>query len=179
MKAACTAWLLLLVAGCGPRIVGVDTHQAIWTVIAEARLAADSAEFVRADSLLAHATLAHAHEPEVPEALYWRALVQLDPRNIDGSRTLAVRLLDAYLRHGDPPAHGTTARSLLQLMAEVDSLQQTLLDTLVTAEASTDSVQRQRERELERENARLREALERSNAELERIRRRLAAPPQR
>lgn len=178
MKQLCSAAVLFLVLGCAARSFNVETHHPLPMVITEARAAAADGQFGVADSLLADAARDHADEPLAGELLYWRAIFHLHPGNVEGSRATAAQMLDAYLE-SDSISHRVEAWTLRNLAAAVDSLQAAIVDQPIAIEAAADTLQgnRDRERELERENARLREALERSNAELERIRRRLAAPP--
>jgi hypothetical protein len=154
-----------------PAIVGsVDISQQL---IEQAVVAMAHGQPAHADELLVTAAREHPDTPAALEVPYWRALLRMDPANPYASASDAVWLLDLYLSAQEPVRHRAEAIALRRVGRALDSLQSLAAIAPVTPEAAGPA----RRQELEREVARLREALEKSNAELERIRRRLAAPP--
>ena len=97
--------------------------------------------------------------PEAIEAMYWRAVIMLDPPSRSGSPRDAVALLEKYLASDAPLTHRTEA-AVLQRVA-------TSLAANAAARSGTS----------EAEVKALKAELEEAKAELERIRKRLAAPP--
>lgn len=148
--------------------------------LTEAMVAASDGHMARAEELLLTAASSFPDAVETRDVPYMRALLRLDPASAYGSTPEAVRLLDAYLATPDTVQYRTEAAILRRVALTLDSLQAELpaRELMISQRDSLDQA-RERERELEREMARLREALEKSNAELERIRRRLTAPPTR
>lgn len=134
------------------------------------------------------------------ESLYRRAIWYLDPANERGSLDSAVILLDRYLAAGgkrDRVAEAIAFRRLIDEALELERVEVVLHQSLAAAieqQRAEDSTKteapprREQPRRVEgphprpsaeaaREIQRLREALRDANAELERIRKRLAAPP--
>ncbi len=148
--------------------------------LTEAIVAAADGHMARADDLLLTAASRFPEAMVTRDVPYLRALLRLDPASAYGSTPEAVRLLDVYLATPDTVQYRTEAAILRRVALMLDSLQAELpIRELMLSQR--DSIDRLLDRDRERENeiARLREALEKSNAELERIRRRLAAPPTR
>ena len=121
-------------------------------------------------------------DPNV-EQLYTRALAHLDPEQHGASLDSATGLLEAYLAWDGHVERRVEARALLRLAGDARQLSR-VEAALQQARASTDTVVRQvtsRERDgaALREIERLKDELAKANAELERIRKRLAAPPTR
>jgi hypothetical protein len=151
-----------------------------WLIILDSvSNAAAVRNFTLADSLLARFAVVHQNSPEAREAHYWRALLKLDAANTGASPGDAVAYLDTYLANS---AHGPGRREatvLRRLALALDSTSR-LVDSARSevARLSSDSTARQtaREAELQREIDRLKEQLQQANAELERIKRRLAEP---
>lgn len=96
--------------------------------------------------------------PEAIETMYWRAVIMLDPPSRSGSPRDAVTLLEKYLASDAPLTHRTEA-AVLQRIA-------TSLAASATRSGTSDA-----------EVKALKTELEEAKAELERIRKRLAAPP--
>ena len=97
--------------------------------------------------------------PEAMETNYWRAVIMLDPTSKSGSPREAVGLLDRYLASEAPLTHRTEAGVL-----------QRLASSLVASSATRPAM-------TEAEVKALKDELEEAKAELERIRKRLVAPP--
>lgn len=115
------------------------------------------------------------------EAAYWRAVYLLDPANPNASPREALPLLELYLADSTVVTHTQAARALWALARRQDSLRLALIaasappDTVVQTQPVQSPTPR--EQELGREVARLKEQLEQTTAELERIKRRLTTPP--
>jgi hypothetical protein len=150
--------------------------------ITEATVAAHQERYRSADSVLAHFMSTHWGSWEAREAAYWRAVYMLDPENPDAAPRDALPLLELYLADSSVVTHSQAARALWALASRQDSLRLALLeatarpDTLV-APAQPSTQPSTREEELVREVARLKEQLDLTTAELERIKRRLTTPP--
>ena len=120
-----------------------------------------------------------------PDSLYWRALTHLDAANQTGSLDSALTLLNAYVAQDPMPAHRQEALIVRQLawdsrqLARVDSLlQQARADSARPPRSGASETElRRRDEASVKEIQRLKEELAKANEELERIRKRLAAPP--
>jgi hypothetical protein len=133
----------------------------------------------------AHGPLAlRSREPSKSEAaadsLYWRAVRHLDPSNRNGTLDSAVVYLDAYLACKDKLSHSTEAAVLRSLARNAQQLAR-LEAALQQARANADNRPREsdskgRDEEYVKEIQRLKDELAKANEELERIKKRLAAP---
>jgi hypothetical protein len=117
------------------------------------------------------------------ESLYWRALAALDTSSKSRSLETAIALLDGYLASAQRTEHRAEALVLRQLTRDAQELAkvQVALDQTKTAPASAAAPQRAESDEKGRDEAlreiqRLKDELAKANAELERIRKRLANP---
>jgi hypothetical protein len=115
------------------------------------------------------------------DSAYWRALTHLDAANKQGSLDSAITYLEAYLAAGTSQHRQEAlvlrqlARDSRQLARVTVALQQVKSDT-TQPRASSDSVPRRRDEEALKEIQRLKDELAKANEELDRIRKRLAAP---
>lgn len=114
------------------------------------------------------------------EAQYARALQYLDPASASGSVDSAITYLDAYIAHAGYVQHRREAAALRRLASDAQQLAKVEL-ALREARASASeprpsSEPAARTEETVREVQRLRDELAKANAELERIRKRLATP---
>jgi hypothetical protein len=114
------------------------------------------------------------------EQLYARGLSQLDPENTGGSVDSAAGLLDAYLAYDGYVMRELEARALRKL---IDDARQLAKVEVALRRAASDTASRSaspdapsRDSAALREIERLKDELAKANAELERIRKRLAAP---
>jgi hypothetical protein len=141
--------------------------------VTRARYAAAHGQHDEADVILAQFIDAHPSTPEAREAAYWRATLLLDANASPADRESARRYLDAYLADTAAAAHQLEARLLRQLLVRLDSASQ--------ARDSVSSAVRQaataREEELKKELQALKEQYDKTNEELNRIKRRLEARP--
>ena len=123
-----------------------------------------------ADKLLADYATKYPATPEAAEAMYWRALYKMDPSNSAAAPRDAAVLLDGYLASGTS-THRTEAQTLRRVASALEA------QSHVVAPASTKTeVVKVEDKARDEELARLRDELSRANAELERIKRRLAQP---
>jgi hypothetical protein len=150
---------------------------------AEARVS--EGRYEAADSVLGRFAGRYAGSPEAFESTYWRALISMDPKNSGASVGTAVTYLDAYLVGVNPRKHRQEAFALRAIASQIDESRSALalaqtrdpnahvgpvrIDVPKPAvDATTAS---------DAEIKRLKDELAKANAELERIRRRLAQPP--
>lgn len=139
--------------------------------------AAEAGRHAAADSLLGAFRDRRTGTTASAEAAFWRALVLADPGNARPAPEQAVPLLEAYEAGGGPQPRLVEARVVRRLVQEADSLRAALAaQRTTTGAARVGLVPRDSLRARDDELARLREALEETRAELERVRRRLAAP---
>lgn len=150
---------------------------------AEARVS--EGRYAAADSVLGRFAARYPGSPEAFESTYWRALIAMDPKNSNGSVGTAVTYLDAYLVGLNPRTHRQEAFALRAIAGQIDESRSALALAQArdpnphvgavridvpkpAAEPTTAS---------DAEIKRLKDELAKANAELERIRRRLAQPP--
>jgi hypothetical protein len=136
-----------------------------------ARLAAAHGMYQDADGMLQTFIEAHPGTLEAREASYWRAIMRLEASNAKAERDEVARHLDEYLADTAVTLHESEARIIRRLISSADSL-------AVRHDSVTGSVRQAataREEELKKEIQALKEQLEKTNAELERIRRRLGS----
>ena len=169
--------LALLLGACRnpappPPVVDVPTPELPaeppWPGTLAAVLAAvDTGRYAAAESILVAFEQTEAGAPSASESAFWRALLRADPRNPAYSPSSARAALDGYLA-----SPGATRRAeatvLLQQLAISDSLR--------AAYGGARAASEQRERARDEELQRLRDELQRTQAELDRIKRRLGPP---
>ena len=134
---------------------------------AAVQAAVDSGRFSAADSILAEFDRTEATARDSSESAFWRALLKSDPRNPAFTPAGARAALEAYAAT-DHSRHQTEVAVLLRLLTASDSLR-ALQSTQRTATEARDKA---RDEEMQR----LRDDLARTQAELDRIKRRLAPP---
>ena len=117
------------------------------------------------------------------EQQYVRAVAHLDPGNRQGSLDSAVTFLDAYLAYAGHIEHRTEAAAMrrlagsaLQLARVEAALQQARASATETRGRTGDTAAKGSDEDSLKEIARLRDELAAANAELERIKKRLATP---
>jgi hypothetical protein len=152
------------------------------TALTNAKAASSAGRYDEADRILYDFGQLFAGAPEAREAAYWRALFKLDPANRSANPRAAIEQLDAYLADSTGALHLTEALVLRRLALSLDSLSQnrivaTRQPATLTEPVPDDAVvSQERESELQKEIQRLKEQLDRSTAELDRIKKRLAQP---
>ncbi|MDQ6887125.1 MAG: hypothetical protein M3068_07490 [Gemmatimonadota bacterium] len=120
-----------------------------------------------ADRTLATFASTHPASPETRECAYWRGVFLLDPANHGMNLSAATTHLGFYLADSTRALHVGEARILRRLAASLDSLQQLAATSRKAGTADA---------ELTKENQRLKDQLDKTTAELDRIKRRLASP---
>ena len=134
--------------------------------------AAAAGNYGSADKALADYATQHAMSADASEVLYWRALYKLDPANPTASNRDAGVLLDSYIATG-AARRRIEALALKRISVALET-RATPVTTVVTAPAPRPD--QSAERAKDEEIARLKDELTKANAELERIKRRLAKP---
>ena len=160
----------------------------------QAEREAVAARFDVADRLLADFASRHPGTHEAAEAGFWRALLKLDAANPAASPRDAAGLLDEYLRAPATAQHRGSATTLRRVAGALDARNAALVaspstptspssaaspgtPTSPSAAARTETrAEERRDERRDEEIQRLREELAKANAELERIRKRLAQP---
>lgn len=107
------------------------------------------------------------------DSLYWRAVYHLDPSNKNGTLDSAIVYLDRYLASPGKRQHEREAAVMRSLARNSQQLAR-VEAALQQARASADN--KGRDEEYLKEIQRLKDELAAANAELERIKKRLAAP---
>jgi hypothetical protein len=116
------------------------------------------------------------------ESLYWRAVTQLDTASTPAGLSGAVSLLDGYLASTriEHRAEASVMRRYAIAAQQLARAEGTVTTRPVEGEQRTDATKRaepeSRREEDAREIQRLKDELAKANAELERIRKRLANP---
>ena len=129
--------------------------------------AIDSGRFSAADSILAEFDRTEATARDSSESAFWRAMLKSDSRNPAFTPAGARAALEAYAA-ADHSKHQTEVAVMLQLLTLSDSLR----SAQATQKTATDARDKARDEELQR----LRDELARTQAELDRIKRRLGPP---
>lgn len=173
------ASLALILTACATAVHGTMPQPAgEWLhVLGFAKEAAAEGRYSDADRVLQDYMLAYAGAPEAREAVYWRALLTLDPANRGGDTRDAEKQLEEYVSDTASTLHRTEALTLVRLAAAIDSLGRTHRISISSSDAArAEQAERadQREAELQKEIQRLKEQLEKTTAELERIKKRLS-----
>jgi TolA-binding protein len=148
-----------------------------WLVTLEAaQRAAAQGRYDDADRALSTYAQRYAGSPEAREAVYWRAVFQLDPANPGRNPASADAHLAEYLSDTAGVLHRTEALTLRRLASTLDSLNRAHQTVIAADTQHADDAARaqQREQELEKEIQRLKDQLEKTTQELERIKKRLA-----
>jgi hypothetical protein len=118
--------------------------------------------------------------PARSDSLYWKAVLNLDASNKQGTTDSALKYLDGYLAGDTTQRHRLEALVLRRLardamqLARVEAALQQARST-EPARSSTDATPK-RDEEAVKEIQRLKDELAKANEELERIRKRLASP---
>jgi hypothetical protein len=135
--------------------------------LAAVRSAVDSGQFAAADSILVAFDRSEPDSPDASESAFWRAMLRADPRNPAFAPAEARAALEAYLASPNPRRQ-TEASVMLRMLA--------LSDSLRAAQAAHRTAADARDRAREEEMQKLRDDLQRTQAELDRIKRRLGSP---
>lgn len=189
MRALLAATLLMTLGACtttgGPSFLRRAPAPAnAWAAAhARAQELALAGQFTEADRTLADFATQHGRTPYAAEALYWRAVIELDPANPRTDLDSVLVRVETYLGSAPRPPHYLEALALRRLvrtaqqLARVEfALHQERVEDRDRPRAEAPPRAAGRDEESVREIQRLREELSKANAELERIRKRLAAP---
>ncbi len=136
-------------------------------VAAERRV--DAGDYAGADRILADFALRARGTEDGVEVAFWRALYMVDPSNHTASIGEGIRALEIYLASSAAKRYRAQARVLRRTAQSVQALRLAQANPRVVGR---DTVFVTREEEI----AALRDQLAKANAELERIRKRLANP---
>jgi len=196
MRGAVLLLATLVLTGCaglfGRQRLSPQLH---WMRVRDSLVVAlDSGRYDAANRMLATFSAANAGSPYAADAMYWRAMLHLDPRNGGASPVTALALLDtaamqpAFIeRHAEIALARRLARQVHELATRNEQLTQEIARAREIAAGAQQRAQGERapepQRNLGDEVQRLREELskavadrDRANAELARVRRRLARP---
>ena len=180
VRAAAAVGLLLLgVAGCATTVHrSMPPAAGEWIdVLGSAKEAAAEGRYSDADRALQDFMLANIGAPAAREAAFWRALLTLDPANRVGDTRSAEKQLAEYLSDTASTLHRTEAVALQRLASTIDSLVRKHRISISSSDAArAEQAERadQREAELQKEIQRLKEQLDKTTAELDRVKKRLS-----
>jgi hypothetical protein len=135
--------------------------------LAAVRSAVDSGQFAAADSILTAFERSEPDSPDASESAFWRAMLRADPRNPAFAPGEARAGLEAYV--ASPSVRRRTEASVMLRMLA-------LSDSLRAAQAAHRAAADARDRAREEEMQKLRDDLQKTQAELDRIKRRLGSP---
>lgn len=172
---ACAA--LAACASGQPRVADpVEVARAEWaTALAVASQESGAGRHAIADKALADYALRYPASGDAAEANFWRALYKLDPANASGTSRDAGALLDSYLA-SPAIARRTEALTLRRLVTVLESRSPASTTAGPSGMLAKSELSKAEDSVKDAEIVRLKEELARANAELERIRRRLAQP---
>jgi hypothetical protein len=173
------ASLALLAMGCASsvhRSMPPAAHEWI-TTLGGAKAAVADGRYSDADRTLNDFMLAYTGAEEAREALYWRALFAIDPANRGGDTRTAQAQLEEYLADTGSTLHRTEAITLRRLAMTIDSIGRTHRISVSSSDAARAEQAEQadhREANFQKEIQSLKEQLEKTTAELDRIKKRLS-----
>ena len=159
-----------LATGATPPKPVAPTAQSEWpAVYARAIADANESRATEADRELSAFAQRYPGSPEASEVTYWRALLRLDPSNAAAVRE-AITMLESYLATAPAGTHRAEAGVLRRLGVALEQR-----NAALAAIPPVPAV-RPEDKARDDEIARLKDELSKANAELDRIRRRLARP---
>ena len=130
----------------------------------------EAGDYAGADRILSDYALKNKGTEDGMEIAFFRALYMVDPNNKNASMSEGVRALDIYLNTSHAKRYRTEALVLRRTAQSVLALRSNALLTTRTNKSDTVYVSR------EAEIAELKDQLAKANAELDRIKKRLANP---
>jgi hypothetical protein len=142
------------------------------TTIAQSAQEASAGRFGVADKLLADYSARYPATSEAADATYWRAIFKLDPANPTASPREAVLLLDSYLATNNG-THKAEAQTLRRVASALESRAVVAANSSVTPKTEPPKPE---DKAKDEELQRVKDELAKANAELDRIKRRLAQP---
>lgn len=178
MKRASLLAVALLSGACAHLPHSSPTVRGEWdATLANARVLADSGKYDAADKALADFIALHNGSHEATEAIFWRGVYKVDPNNKNGSLSAGISSLDVYLASDSAIWHTSVAKVLRRTAALAQSLK---LASTTAQQATTGGAtvvpDKDAMKSRDEEIASLRDQLARVNAELDRIKKRLANP---
>lgn len=171
-KSSSVAVALLILASCAKNqpVAKVPVPAQPFSVtIALAEKRVDAGDYAGADRILADFALKAKGTDEATESSFWRALYLIDPLNRGASIPDGLRALDIYLQTPGARWYRPQAQVLKRTAQTVQVLR---LAQIAPRPVGKDTVFINREDEI----AALKDQLAKANAELERIKKRLANP---
>jgi hypothetical protein len=172
--------LMALLGGCamhsGTHAELAPASRAEWpALMAQASQEASAGRFGVADRILSDFSVHYPATPEAAESMYWRAIYKLDPSNPNASAREASVLLDSYLTSG-VAAHRTEASTLRRLAGVIENRSSGMAPGAGPTRTIVEQASTTADKGKDDEIARLKEELAKANAELERLKKRLAQP---
>ena len=144
-----------------------DTVLSEWpTTLADAMRSAEAGTYDEADQRLLQYGLKHAGTREGTESDFWRAVLKADPSNPGPDARERIALFDSYLAAGTGTPHYLEAVVFRRLLEAMDAAR----SAIASLRTTNDARQRTREDEIRK----LSDDLDRTMAELDRIKKRLA-----
>lgn len=169
-----------LVAGCAhaAQFPSSPADREWAATLGTAQQLAANAQYLAADSVLDDYAQRQPESTGAREALFWRGVFALEPANSAASVRTARTAFDAYLADSGTLAHRAEASALGRATRVIDSLTQArAADSIpeVHLTVADDSLRATaREQELLKNVKRLQDSLDKTTAELERIKKRLS-----
>lgn len=172
--------LLSALAGCATlnRSSAPTLREQWMATLANARVAADSGKYDVADRTLVAFAAAHPGTREAREIAFWRALYMMDPNNKNGSLAGGVTGMDMYLADDSTSWYKSEAVVLRRTAAAAQAIKLAAMTAAqpTTTPATTTPPPADALKTKDDEIASLRDQLAKVNAELDRIKKRLANP---
>ncbi|MHB1223752.1 MAG: tetratricopeptide repeat protein [Gemmatimonadaceae bacterium] len=171
---------LLLAIGCtgnrpvtpaAPAPLDPPALEAQWAAtLSDVRTDIGSGRYAAADSAITAFLERHPGTPQSADALFWRAVLRLDPANEAGSPREALVAVDAYIAGGTALPNFELAQVLRRTASALESAQRPLPAPTRSVVAAPDSAERARAAE---EILKLKTELDRVQTELDRIKKRI------
>ena len=191
------AAVAVFISGCGSfNAVTAPSPERAWaSTLSAAQSFVAAKEFDSADSTLSSFAAMYPGTPPALETLYYRALFKMDPSNPHVSLTAAMASLDGYLADQRPRQHAVDAATLRRVAGQLDGLNRLASSAIAQAKDATNTAKDAKAQAADARDAaakaagetqaptadaevkRLKDELAKANAELDRIRKRLATPP--
>ena len=187
--------MLASVAGCAGLHANTtaDAARAWPSVLMSAQNRATEGKFELADSVLADYATRNPGTSQALETAYWRALFRLDPTNQHASLPNAMAALDGYMADPRLRQHVVETMTIRRVAAQLDGLNRLAANAMAQAKDATVIAKDAKAQAIDARDAaakaadtpptadaeikRLKDELSKANAELDRIRKRLAQPP--
>jgi hypothetical protein len=189
--------VVLMSTGCGKlNAVTAPAPDRDWTAtLATAHGLVAAGKFDSADSTLSSFAAMYPGTSAALETTYYRALFKMDPSNPHVSLGAAMASLDSYLADPRPRQRTVDAATLRRVAGQLDGLNHLATTAIAQAKDATNTAKDAKAQAADARDAaakaaadtqtptpdaevkRLKDELAKANAELDRIRKRLATPP--